>query len=37
MAKVIFDDALKGAYSDINVDQQREETVDYMQVTTLGV
>ena len=37
MAKVIFDDALKGAYSDINVDQQREETVDYKQVTTLGV
>ena len=37
MAKVIFDDALKGAYSDISVGQQSEETVDYKQVTTLGV
>ncbi len=37
MAKVIFDDALKGAYSDFNVEQASEATVDYKQVTTLGV
>lgn len=37
MAKVIFDDALKGAYTDFNVEQPKEETVDYKQVTSLGV
>ena len=37
MAKVIFDDALKGAYTDIEIEHSNEETVDYKQVTTLGV
>lgn len=37
MAKVIFDDALKGAYTDFNVEQPKEETVDYKQIATLGV
>lgn len=37
MKDVIFDDALKGAYTDIEVANQVEETVDYKQVATLGV
>ena len=37
MKDVIFDDALKGGYTDIEVANQVEETVDYKQVATLGV
>ena len=37
MKEVIFDDALKGAYHDIDVSQPVEETIDYKQVATLGV
>ncbi len=35
--KRIFDDALKGAYNNIEVAQNSEETVDYKQVATLSV
>ena len=37
MKDVIFDDALKGGYTDIEVANQVEETVDYKQIATLGV
>ena len=37
MKEVIFDDALKGAYTDIEIASHSEETVDYKQVATLGV
>ncbi len=37
MKDVIFDDALKGGYADIEVANQVEETVDYKEVATLGV
>ena len=37
MKEVIFDDALKGAYHDIDVVQPVDETIDYKQVATLGV
>lgn len=35
--KVIFDDALKGAYRDVEAVAPIEETVDYKQIATLGV
>ncbi len=37
MKSVIFDDALKGAYTDVEVSAQVEETIDYKQVASLGV
>ena len=37
MKEVIFDDALKGAYNDIEAGPTVEETVDYKQVASLGV
>lgn len=37
MKEVIFDDALKGAYTDIEVANQTEETVDYKQVASYAV
>ena len=37
MKEAIFDDALKGAYHDIEATPTGEETVDYKQVATLGV
>lgn len=37
MKEVIFDDALKGAYTDIEVANQVEETVDYKQVASYAV
>lgn len=37
MKQVIWDDALKGGYTDIDTPQASEETIDYKQVASLGV
>ncbi len=37
MKKVIWDDALKGSYSDVDAGVRVDETVDYKQVASLGV
>ena len=36
MKKVIWDDALKGSYSDVDAGVRVDETVDYKQVASLG-
>ncbi len=37
MAKDIFDEALKGSFTDFDVQLREEEVVDYKQITTFGV
>ena len=37
MKQVIFDDALKGGYSELSTTHATEETIDYKQVASLGV